>query len=74
MAKPGPDDLADIAAALGLEKAYRLDPQAFGEAMDKARALAGRIARPASVADEPAHVFRLPGRGDDGPAGDTEGT
>ena len=56
------NELSELAIELGLERAYELDPQAFAAARERARAIAERMPRPKSLADEPAHVFRAPDR------------
>lgn len=56
------NELSERAVELGLERAYEVDPEAFAAARDRARALAERTARSKSVADEPAHVYRVPDR------------
>lgn len=53
-------ELSDLAAELGLERAYEIDPEAFAAALDKARTLAVGIQGARSFADEPAHVFNVP--------------
>ena len=58
MSDPQDDDaLARLAAELGLERAYRLDPDGFAQAVRSARAL--RASRTASIpaALEPAATF-----------------
>ena len=60
-------DLSALAAELGLEQAYEVDPEAFAAARDRALALAERIAKARSFADEPGHVFRVPSVGEERP-------
>ena len=60
-------NLSTLAADLGLEQAYQIDPEAFAAARDRALALAERIAKARSLADEPGHIFRVPDDGGSGP-------
>jgi|GEM_PF-4284125 len=59
---PQSDDISAfaLAKAYGLEGVRSLDPEFFGKAVAAASALAARISRPASIAEEPAHVCRFP--------------
>lgn len=54
------EKLSELAAELGLERAYEMNPDAFAAALEKTRALAARIPGAKSFADEPAHVFNVP--------------
>ena len=54
------DQIAALAAELGLERALALDPDAFARAVQAARSLSARIPRPESLSDEPAHIYVAP--------------
>jgi hypothetical protein len=62
---PGPETLAAVAAELGLERLLALDPEGFARAHAASIAYTGKIGRPASIYDEPAHAcpFAPPAEG-----------